>query len=396
MLLPLRPRPQPDELLTSWLVRLAWANARKLHPFCRDLFGGRSHHWYRDLDVSCSAGDLGRIATATGVPPARVEEATFRTFEGVVFEQLHARGPTPWVMRMRHVGRARLAHGQQMCWRCLRDDASPYFRRHWRLAFSVVCRRHDVLLSDACLQCSAPISYHEGDYGLIEVPRECSITTCKHCGFDQRRGDHRHRSPIDPAVVDLQARIEEMVEQGYSLRLPGGTSYAALAFAGMQRILRVLAANGRVGRLREHLLRQRGELALNIPGQTNGMQFWHLRLADRYGLLHQLAELLEDWPRVFVDSCRAARLSYSYIHPTSDPLPYWLHQPIRLELWDRYYAPNDEERKAVRHYLERHRLGATENDVRRWLGVSHNSSLVRASARPAQQWNPRRFSSPKS
>ena len=46
---PWRPRPQADELLSSWLRRIALGNSAKLHSFCHAVWPGLQI-WNRDID----------------------------------------------------------------------------------------------------------------------------------------------------------------------------------------------------------------------------------------------------------------------------------------------------------------------------------------------------------
>ena len=47
---PAHPKPLPDELLSSWIVRVAEANAIKLQTLSWMLFGNGVSPWNRDID----------------------------------------------------------------------------------------------------------------------------------------------------------------------------------------------------------------------------------------------------------------------------------------------------------------------------------------------------------
>ena len=50
MILPVHPNPFRDELLSSWMVRLAISNGWPFHTFYSKLLGLESPIWSRDID----------------------------------------------------------------------------------------------------------------------------------------------------------------------------------------------------------------------------------------------------------------------------------------------------------------------------------------------------------
>ena len=47
---PIHYKPLPDELLSSWLVRLAHGHGLKVQTFCNLIFGNSQQVWNRDID----------------------------------------------------------------------------------------------------------------------------------------------------------------------------------------------------------------------------------------------------------------------------------------------------------------------------------------------------------
>lgn len=384
-LLLFRPKPLEDELLSSWLVRLAWANAQKLHPFCRKLFNGSKKHWYSDLDLSCNEHDLRLLSEATGLSIEKTRLTMLRSYNGYAFEALHTHGPMDWVMPIGKLTRTRVRHGQQYCPQCLNADEQPYFRRAWRLAFSVVCPKHHTVLMDACWQCGGTVSFHEGDYGRRYLSRVCPLVYCRHCGVDLRC---HHAPPASTEMVMFQNRLNAALFDGYHHELPGAATYSVLMFAGLHRIVRMLVSRGQAGRLRSFLQHEAGSLAMHsVSGRG---RFEELRLGDRYHVLQLAQELFPEWPTRFIDACRRARVSSAYIHDHKASLPFWLHKPVYWYLYDRYYAPTAAERMAVTAFLERRGIQPAANTVKRWLGVAHNESGTPATLLPPKKhWNSR-------
>ncbi|OPE18063.1 hypothetical protein, partial [Pseudomonas aeruginosa] len=65
-------------------------------------------------------------------------------------------------------------------------------------------------------------------------------------------------------------------------------------------------------------------------------------------MLSLLRRVLEGWPDSFMDTCRIARVSSSYLVNYRDGLPYWIYQPIRDQLFDKPYSPSPLERQEAR------------------------------------------------
>lgn len=65
---PIRYKPLPDELLSSWLVRLAHGHGLKVQTFCNLMFGNRRQVWNRDIDRLAPDWLVEALALHTGTP----------------------------------------------------------------------------------------------------------------------------------------------------------------------------------------------------------------------------------------------------------------------------------------------------------------------------------------
>jgi hypothetical protein len=297
-LLLIRPRPLDDELFTSWLVRLAWANAEKLHPFCHRRLGMVRHSWQHDLDRWADPLAIEQVAAATGLPEERVFATTLASCEGVLCDShIHA-GGVHWILSVKPFYRTRKWYGQQYCAACLQEDPVPYFRRIWRLSFMVACPKHGTLLADACPHCGAPVSFHEGDYAHRRFPIDaCRITLCRQCGEDFRL---HAAPPADPDVVRFEQGLIETMAEGWSCLVPHQTIYGIAFFDGLHHLLMVLASNTGVRRIRECLLAEESQLGFPTPFSRATHHFDDLRVYDRYILVRLAARLIGEWPRRFL------------------------------------------------------------------------------------------------
>lgn len=103
----IRPKPFPDEILSSWLVRLAARNSLKLHTFCRIMFSRDRHIWNRDIDKLADPEILKILARGTGATEEQTRQTTLRAYEGWIYSAHNPYGNTKWILfscRCRNLG----------------------------------------------------------------------------------------------------------------------------------------------------------------------------------------------------------------------------------------------------------------------------------------------------
>lgn len=171
--------PQPDESLSSWLVRAALLQA--CDPMTlTGVVWPKWRVWTIDTDRGIAPDRLAALSRASGIAPERFGRAFLRPTAGIVAGRALADTQAwPWVLALGSRNRGRKG-GQQFCPACLAEDKRPYYRRHWRFAWHVACARHGTVLADRCGVCGAPIVFHRlvaGDRGLA---------FCAHCRADLR------------------------------------------------------------------------------------------------------------------------------------------------------------------------------------------------------------------
>lgn len=307
---PVHPQPLPDELLSSWMIRLAQGNGFKIHSFYAQFFGSDREIWTRDIDHHAPAWLVDGLAVRTGVPRERIERATLRSFEPFVFERFNPAGATRWVMPLSVFHRTRRAYGQQFCPLCLQEDPAPYLRRQWRLALVPVCVRHEVLLQDRCGSCGSPLMPHRADTSPSRSWRKGpTVLRCSAC----RGALPTTTIQVSAADVELQTHLCEVIECGYAFV---GTTpvYSHLYFDG----LRVLMTG--LGRL-------------DGAHARRSMLFEWTAAADRLAKLRAAVALLDEWPSTFLNKCATVRKPYTTFAKDALKIPWWLDAVLRRELF---------------------------------------------------------------
>ncbi|MGV1793694.1 TniQ family protein [Rhizobium sp. A37_96] len=181
-------QPQPGELLSSWVHRLAFANGIAPRPFGRVL-GFSAGMWSPSLDMNFQSDAVNILSAHTNISQPQLFTMSLK---GSPLKRL--------LLPLRDDGRRRSSAWLQYCPQCLADDAHPYFRRQWRLATRISCPHHRCGLRDRCPSCRNRIAA----YKQVElVPQHFCVT----CGFDLRRAS---KIFVSPSVRSLDLSIHDI------------------------------------------------------------------------------------------------------------------------------------------------------------------------------------------
>jgi len=180
---------QPDELLSSWLIRTGLANG--CDPLMvSEAIWGNWRAWTNDIDRYPGKERMTELSLFSG---ENIDDL-YKSILLQMASDILGRNPTanelwPWLLTTGTRNRIRRG-GLQYCSDCLNEDKKPYYRREWRLAWHVCCVQHGKALLDSCPHCQAPIEPHR----LIATDK--LITQCASC----------HQSLLDVTAPLLSKR----------------------------------------------------------------------------------------------------------------------------------------------------------------------------------------------
>jgi transposase InsO family protein len=181
---PVRPRPLPDELLSSWLVRLAHSHGLKTQTFCHLIFGGALQVWNRDIDRLAPSWLLQELQRRTGTSYEDVSKTTLRVYENRLYRKFRTAGVLPWILNLQMYHRKRAGFGLQFCSLCLRNDHVPYFRKLWRVALSTVCPNSRKFASRPLPELSRIYRFLHRTDMRGQIINGQLIGCCHACGFE--------------------------------------------------------------------------------------------------------------------------------------------------------------------------------------------------------------------
>ncbi|MFC5429480.1 TniQ family protein [Paraburkholderia denitrificans] len=279
---------QPDELLSSWLVRLALAQGCDPLVLTSCLWPHR-RVWMTDLD----RGMVGETDARGGLSGSEYGDLTLR---GAASKVAGAKGLNtaiwPWILA---VGcRNRLRHGGlQFCPACLAMDRTPYYRRSWRFAWHTGCFEHDCALLDHCGSCGAVLEPHR------LTQSDSHIALCASCKADLRGQSLPAWSPL---AANFQQFADEVLQRGmgcYGNELIETTEWFRLT----RVIIALLRAAGRSGH--QCLVRVFVRVGLDqrlMQSPATGLPLELLPVEERVALLALACQILDAGPDVLADA----------------------------------------------------------------------------------------------
>ncbi len=183
---PIHYKPLPDELLSCWLVRLAHGHGLKVQTFCNLIFGNQRQIWNRDMDRLAPTWLIDELSQRTATSSEVAWNTTLRSYERLLYRKFKASGALQWILALKLYHRKREGYGLQYCPTCLAEDAIPYYRKRWRIAFYTVCTKHHTMMQDRCPHCAAGVAFHRLDIANGDAIDAGTLAFCHGCGFDLR------------------------------------------------------------------------------------------------------------------------------------------------------------------------------------------------------------------
>lgn len=366
-MLPIHPQPRPNEILSSWMVRLAFANGFPLHTFYSALLGYKAPIWNRDTDRHPSPALLERLSQSTDQSLPDLHALTLSAYDGMLFEQLPTIGDAIWILPVGIFHRTRKRGGMQYCPLCLKYDPIPYYRRSWRLALYAICEHHYCLMQEFCPACHAPIAFHRHGIGRGKRLLDQPLRLCHRCRFDLGQSEPIYLPWPDAHSLLMLVSTIRFFEQGTwrcgGLALPCAQPF----FQGLRALI------GTLGGCHGQRLRQVLGTRLGVPLLATmphlAVDFEYLEASHRLIFLLTVFWLLSDWPTRFISACLDAGFTRSRLAENIDALPFWLSSVADTYLDYRPYLSPTEEIVAAGQYLRSRHIDITPATLGGLLGL---------------------------
>lgn len=291
VLWPIHLKPKIDELITSWLSRLAMAYSMSYRQFCAVAFGRA----FTSLPISRFAGDLDIIsdqefftclATKTGTTIEKVESTTLTSYQKSLGIADQDRRRLSWILSSERI---------QFCARCLIEDESPYYRRKWRLAFITACETHHIRLSDACPNCNSNISYRRSLSKHSYESPFFSIVFCHSCSTDLR--DSGRQIEVNIQELKFQALLYSGLQKTWVDLASSHRIFSQQYFLNLRKLARSLTT-GRNAQLLQKAIAETYKIDPSLIREFQGTrdQIERLAIQQRRVLMTMIGFLMGNWP----------------------------------------------------------------------------------------------------
>ncbi|WP_417560678.1 TniQ family protein [Marinomonas sp.] len=195
---------EPDEILSSWLIRIAAAHG--CDPIAlTNYIWGNWRCWTLDIDRGLPVQQLETLSTLSGTPPESISNTSLGQAINIFTDSNQSTHVyCPFIIPLG--SRNRKHHmGFQFCPQCLKSDLNPYYRIQWRIALVTSCSTHHCLLVDKCPICYALVEPH-----LINTQEHC-IYSCSYCGYDLRKTP---TTRTNSELITIQEEAMKTINEG--------------------------------------------------------------------------------------------------------------------------------------------------------------------------------------
>ncbi len=362
--------PESDELLSSWLFRLAWRNAEKTHTFRTRFWHKTGAPWNRNINLPIDTQFFQNIANLAQTNCERLFPHTLLSLEGILFEEVKKSGKVDGVLASRHYayGNNRPHHSLQYCPECIQEQTIVHFKRTSMITYLVGCPKHRGVYRDTCYQCGQPVRIHLSDSGQKYLPRINPVSFCHYCGSPWAHALRQELPELPDEFWSLQKKIEDAMNINWLQLSDDNLLYALSFFKGLRHIIRYIMNNTYTVPLREIVAKELGILPLGFVqnGYQGGMD--SLSVGDRITIMQYVSWLLSDWPFRFNWALKQSSISYSYLCTYRDDVPYWLEKELRLSKDEKHTPISKYEYDAIKLYIERQAKNPSRFAINTLLG----------------------------
>lgn len=353
------PKPLPDEILSSWITRTAYAHHTHPQTFLNLHFDNVFFNWRLNFDASVSDHEIKVLSDKSGLSYTTIYTMSLRSYEGYLQELIIPIGNNRFIAKQ-----------QNFCPVCLKKDPFPYFRKSWKILLFPICLKHQCYLHNNCPSCKSKIR-------LVNMHNnKQSFVFCHKCGYDLRKARKLTvQKQFLPAIRKI-CTIECTLNRGYMV-LEKKAIYSFLFFDIFVQLTKVIFTNKKVSTL---------DYGADIAKFVRKVRFSKSRpiieqLSSRQLLLTlaSIMGLFRNYPLTFDQYVKANQIGHWPLCRDMKKIPFWYDQ-----LLDRV-APKDcfmsdlvtiEEIKSARNWLRNQGIEPQKIALQRIFGCNFYNNLV--------------------
>jgi hypothetical protein len=323
LLLPAYSKPYSDEIFSSWIVRLAYAHYLKSQTFTKHVFNNKNI-WNRDIDRKPTAEIIMAICERTNTGLDEVANCFLSSYEGKLFLKCLTNTNSKWILPLGIYHRTRKKRGLMFCPLCFKNDGEyPYYRKHWRLSFNIVCAECGCYLLDNCSKCKMPVIFFRLDLGHKNNVPDKKMSMCFNCKFDLSSSEV---VPAKHVHLNMQIDLNKILLEGKNDSL----FFPHLFFDVLYHLCGLINSDRKEGGIVRNKLNLELELDYYPERINNSNIFENLILSDRIKVLTGAKYLTSNWPVNFIQFFKGLNIWSSYLLYEFKEAPFW-YSSIVLE-----------------------------------------------------------------
>ncbi|MCZ8354638.1 MAG: TniQ family protein [Chryseotalea sp.] len=318
-MLPFATKPLHNEILSSWLVRIAKNHFLEPKKFTAVFFKDK-YFWTLDIDKSISEIYLNKLAESTTVDNNLVSTLTLRSFIPFLSIQFSVDQTRSWFNRIQRTKGRISSNSYLYCPNCLKTDEIPYMRKEWRIYLFTTCIHCKCLLEDSCPHCKSPIQHFNHNSNQLDKTFDY-IRFCAVCKNDLTTV---HPRIVETSQLNNQKFIYDLIYQGFDNQF----NYSHLFFEGLYQMYCSLLTPQNEG--------MKKFLDSKFSDAENA---FHLKkiidipLDKRAILINQCVELTRNWPINLLEFCKENKIKYFELIRRKREYPYWYFSELRKNLF---------------------------------------------------------------
>jgi hypothetical protein len=331
-LLPAFCKPYADEILSSWLTRMAFCHGLTTVEFCKYALCRNLYASY-DIDRIIKPKTIMIIAEKTDCTPREVEATTLRWYVNKLYTPSFVTNASEmWLLpseQVRDYKKHTFYHrsGLMFCPLCLKTKI--YFRKQWRLTLSLVCLDCGCYLLDRCPHCKKGNSFMEVDSrDFLKGNLDHYLLNCHHCKQDVTDCNIEMASE---EILHLQQKLYNLVESNTENPLVSKKSYLRVLSFLCRLLLNPLKGGFKLSNF-VHDVYQLNNLPFNRWSKVLTDDLRRVTVRKRADMVAMAAWLLEKWPGRFISLCQNNEVRQDHVLKLFPSAPIWFRGPIYWEL----------------------------------------------------------------
>ncbi|MFA7569991.1 MAG: TniQ family protein [Sulfurimonadaceae bacterium] len=310
------PKPLKDELLSSWLTRMAKEHRRLLSEFISLFIRHDGSAIARtDIDFLYNEELFEHLVQKSHLSYKGIFNLSLRSEEGYLYTcSEHDLYPP---LQIRKLTDKRMHNGLMYCPQCLAEDNVPYFRKQWRYHSINVCTKHRVLLLDRCLKCHSKIE-------LSKIKHFKELSICHKCENDLRLGMYTYLESNFEYAIQATKWFENGLKNGYFI-INQEKVYSVFVFGSFQYLRCLLDKKEKLVLNYFPLIDEYKRICSNLE-HYNFKE--NLSIKKELMLTSMVYSLFQNYPYNLIEFALSNKLTHrAFVHRIKD-IPFWYKKMI--------------------------------------------------------------------